>query len=266
MCKTGHISGDYKILGVKGIFNQRRIFVVECMICGNIREIQYAAFIRLKNNHSVQNCGKNYINNEIGKRYGDFIIKSVNDDFSYNLECIYCSKKKTLIYNELHTSKRISHKYCSNKDDDKTKEWKKFHSIWTSMRTRTTNENSKFFNHYGGRGILSDDYVNFMDFKSDFYNSFLESVNKHGFKNVSIDRIDNNKSYTKDNIRFTDKKTQARNTRRIKDIIGISPENNFFEFRIIKDFALEHNLCNTSIVECLKGRQRNHKGWVFNYK
>ena len=26
---------------------------------------------------------------------------------------------------------------------------------------------------------------------------FLESVNKYGFENVSIDRIDNSKSYTK---------------------------------------------------------------------
>ena len=67
-------------------------------------------------------------------------------------------------------------------------------------------------------------------------------------------------------IRFTDKKTQARNTRRIKDIIATSPNGDVFEFSIIKDFATEHNLCNSSIVERLKNRQKQHKGWSFKYK
>lgn len=266
MEKIGIICGDYKILKLKGIFNKKRIFIVECIVCGNTKEMQYAEFIRQKNIHSVKNCKMNYMNKEVGKQYGDFIVESVNEDFSYNVKCIYCSKQKTLIYNELTTNKRVAHKHCSNGDDDLTKEWKKFHSIWTSMRTRTTNKNCKYFSYYGGRGITSNDYINFIDFKNDFYVNFLESVNKYGFENVSIDRIDNSKSYTKENIRFTDKKTQARNTRRIKDIIATSPNGDVFEFSIIKDFATEHNLCNSSIVECLKNRQKQHNGWSFKYK
>lgn len=266
MEKIGVISGDYKILELKGVFNQKRIFIVECSICGNTREIQYAEFIRLQNVHSVKNCQLNYMKSEVGKQYGDFKIESFNEDFSYNVKCIHCSKTKRLLYNEITNNKRTSHKYCSNGDDDNSKEWKKFHSIWASMRTRTSNKNSKFYSHYGGRGILSDDYVNFMDFKNDLYEDFLQALSKYGFKEVSIDRIDNLKSYTKDNIRFTDKKTQARNTRRIKDVIGISPNNEIFEFSIIKDFAMEHNLCRSCITECLKNRKTNHKGWVFKYK
>lgn len=266
MDKLGTISGDYIISGLKGIFNQKKIFIVKCVKCGNERELQYAEFIRLKNKHSVKNCGLNYMKSEVGLKYGDFIIESFTNDFKYNVKCLICGKTKVLNFNEINTSKRVSHKYCSNGDDDKTIEWKKFHSIWTSMRTRTSNVNSKFFKHYGGRGILSNDYVNFMDFKIDLYNEFLSAINKFGFREVSIDRIDNNKSYEKSNIRFTDKKTQARNTRRIKDITAINPNGDCFEITVIKDFAIENNLCGSSISLCLKGRQGNHKGWIFRYK
>lgn len=266
MDKIGTISGDYVISKLKGIFNQRKIFIVKCIKCGNERELQYAEFVRLKNKHSVKNCGLNYMRSEAGLKYGDFIVESFTNDFKYNVKCLICGKAKVLNFNEINTNKRVSHKYCSNGDDDKTMEWKKFHSIWTSMRSRTSNVNSKFFKHYGGRGILSDDYVNFMDFKIDFYSEFLSAVDKFGLNEVSIDRIDNNKSYEKSNIRFTDKRTQARNTRRIKDIIGISPDGMVFEFSIIKDFAKSNNLCNSSVTLCLKGKQSNHKGWIFKYK
>lgn len=266
MDKINTIVGDYKIVSEEGIFNQRKLFRVKCNICGNEKTMQFAEFIRQKNKHSVKSCSENYMKNELTKIYGDFKILSYNSDWTYDVECIVCGKHKKLLYNELHSNLRISHKYCSNGDDDGSKEWKKFHSIWTSMRTRTSNKNSKFYPNYGGRGINSDEYIIFMDFKTDFYSMFLNAINRYGFKEVSIDRIDNDKSYIKNNIRFTDKKTQARNTRRIKNCIAISPSDQIYEFSIIKDFAEEHNLCNSCISLCLRGKQDIHKGWKFKYK
>ena len=55
-------------------FNKKRIFIVECIVCGNTKEMQYAEFIRQKNIHSVKNCKMNYMNKEVGKQYVDFIV------------------------------------------------------------------------------------------------------------------------------------------------------------------------------------------------
>lgn len=264
--KIGIKIGDYVIVALKGIFNQKRVYIAECSVCKNRKELQFADFARKKNLHCVKNCLDNYMKLEIGKQFGDFIVESYTKDWKYNCRCTICGKRKTLIYNELHNLKRVSHKLCSNGDNDMSKEWKKFHSIWSSMRNRTANPKAVHFKDYGGRGILSDDYKLFMDFKNDFYDEFLSAVKIYGLKEISIDRIDNNKSYTKNNIRFTDKRTQAINTRRIKNIIATSPTGEIFHFRVIKDFAEKHDLCRSCITLCLKGVQSEHKGWTFKYK
>lgn len=264
--KIGTQVGDYVIIGLKGIINQRRVYIARCKICGHIREMEYAFFVRMKNKHCVQNCGTDYMESEIGKIYGDFRIIGYTKDWKYKCACNVCGKRKFLLYNEIKNNKRTNHKYCSINDNDGSIEWKKFHSIWTSMRTRTSNPKCKAYKDYGERGITSDEYKNFMDFKNDFYNDFLEAIHRYGIKEVSIDRINNDLSYTKDNIRFTDKRTQAINTRRIKNILGISPNGEEFHFRVISDFASEHSLCRSSITSCLYGKQKSHKGWRFEYE
>lgn len=258
--------GDYIVVSLKGIFDQKRIYIVECCICGHRREMQLAEFMRIGNKHSVKNCKEDYMKSEVGKKYGDFVIVGYTDDWKYKCKCTVCGKTKVLIYNEIQNLKRVSHKWCAIGDNDNTKEWRKFHSIWTSMRTRTTNQNAKHYKDYGGRGISSDDYKDFLVFKRDFYDEFLLAIEKYGFKEVSIDRIDNNGSYTKGNIRFTDKRTQATNTRKIKNIIAKSPSGCIYHLRVIKDFAEEHGLCRSCITLCLKGKQDNHKGWKFEYE
>lgn len=73
------------------------------------------------------------------------------------------------------------------------------------MLQRCNNPNQKHYKNYGGRGItVCERWLKFKLFMEDM------GVRPDG---MSIDRIDNEKGYYKDNCRWTTRKTQQRNTR-----------------------------------------------------
>lgn len=76
---------------------------------------------------------------------------------------------------------------------------------WSGMVQRCTNPNNSAYHHYGGRGIaVCDEWLEFRNFLSDM------GPPPSG---MYLDRIDNNKGYFKENCRWTDKRTSARNRR-----------------------------------------------------
>ena len=79
--------------------------------------------------------------------------------------------------------------------------------IWYNMKKRCNDINSSSFKNYGGRKIMYDKkWENFI--------GFWEDMNI-GYSNLlSIDRIDNNGNYCKENCQWSDKLTQSNNTRR----------------------------------------------------
>ena len=77
---------------------------------------------------------------------------------------------------------------------------------WYNMIQRCTNPKDTFYKNYGERGIkVSNEWLDINNFINDMYPSYKEGL--------SMDRIDNNKGYSKDNCRWATRSIQSRNTR-----------------------------------------------------
>jgi len=84
----------------------------------------------------------------------------------------------------------------------------KLYSIWSMMKQRCGNPNSKKFKYYGGRGItVCSEWTNSI---VDFNRWALDNGYKEG---LELDRKNNDGNYEPNNCRFVDRSLQMQNTR-----------------------------------------------------
>lgn len=122
---------------------------------------------------------------------------------------------------------------CENGKQKISTEYK----TWQTIKERCYNKNSKGFDRYGGRGIkVCDRWL-------EKFENFLEDMGRRPKNKTSIDRIDVNKDYCKENCRWADKYEQANNrtTNRILIIDGISDT--------VTNWARKYNFNDTTILE-----------------
>ncbi len=81
------------------------------------------------------------------------------------------------------------------------------YSIWSNIKSRCYNPKSTYYKDYGGRGIkMCDGWLNSFEL-------FLSDMGNRPSKDYSLDRIDNNKGYSKDNCKWSTWEEQCSNRR-----------------------------------------------------
>jgi len=122
-----------------------------------------------------------------------------------------------------------------------------FYGVFNKARCRITDRTNKDYKRYGGRG-LTFEWDNYLDFKRDMYSSYLEHKIING-KNTTLERIDNEKGYSKENCRWATLQEQAKNRR----------SNRYITYKgrtmIIADWARELNISRQAV------RYRLENGW-----
>ncbi len=81
--------------------------------------------------------------------------------------------------------------------------------LWNAMRSRCYNKNHKDYDIYGGRGIAVCE-------RWQKFENFYEDMGDMPSKNHSLDRIDSNGNYEKDNCKWSTASEQRNNQRRTK--------------------------------------------------
>jgi hypothetical protein len=91
----------------------------------------------------------------------------------------------------------------------------RFYKKWRGMFDRCYNRNDKAYKNWGARGIkICKKWHKFENFRDDMYVGYVKHVNKYGFLNSTLDRIDTNRDYKPLNCKWSTQKQQLRNQRR----------------------------------------------------
>lgn len=100
--------------------------------------------------------------------------------------------------------------YVANKNKTHGLRYSPIYKVWVCIKGRCYNKNNKDYRYYGavGIGMSHEWFESFENFYNDMFQSYLDHVEKYGKSNTSLDRIDPNKGYSKDNCRWATWKEQ----------------------------------------------------------
>jgi len=144
-----------------------------------------------------------------------------------------------------HYTKVTKHNLCQSVE----------YKTWRSIKTRCLNPNFDQYDDYGGRGItVCDEWI-------DSFETFLKDMGSRPSNKHSIDRIDNDKNYCKENCRWVTRKEQCRNkrTNRINSIeIANEIRNKYKTNKYTQEQLAEEYGCPNYTIQYIV----NNKSWI----
>lgn len=158
-----------------------------------------------------------------------------------------CGNKKFIRYTNFYQIKSCG---CSIKDRPNLFKHglsrTRFYHIFAMMKQRCNNPNSDAYFRYGKRGIRVL-WESLEEFKNDMYLSYIKHCVEFGEKETSLDRIDNDGDYCKENCRWATHKEQANNTKaniRIRQMPGLHLKVAFIALAIGAPISFEEKILN----------------------
>lgn len=177
-----------------------------CLKCGEEKSLEKFSLIKRRGDKYRSQCKEchNKYKNKYRKENKDKVIlwrKTFNEKhpgwFKKRQSEFYKKNKQRII--------DYSNNYNQTKDDGLLYKY-------LSIHRRCEYKSQRGYKWYGGRGIKCE-WKSYQDFKYDMYGSYIDSLKKNGHKNTTLDRIDPNGNYCKQNCRWADIKTQLKNRR-----------------------------------------------------
>lgn len=134
----------------------------------------------------------------------------------------------------------------------------RLYRIWHNMKDRCYNPKNKKYVYYGGKGITVCD-----EWKNDFIKFRNWALNNGYQDNLTIDRIDSNKSYYPENCQWvTLSENTIRSNNKNKTYKAISSNGEEFIIHEYANFCKKHNLNKGNVCRMINHKGINHvNGW-----
>jgi len=117
----------------------------------------------------------------------------------------------------------------------------KFYFCWQHIKLRCDDPKQYAYRWYGEKGIsYCDRWKEFLNFKKDMHESYLEHVETHGETDTTIERLDNGADYSKDNCTWVTKERQGKTHSRVKTVTYKG------ESKCMSDWARQFNMPQAS--------------------
>lgn len=209
-----------------------------------------------------------------GSRYGGIIVLREVEGRrmpsglrrQFRCLCTFCGSTTKIMLGHIRSGHTKSCGCLSKTLNGLTTKYHSEYNTYLNMLARCYNPDSVGYSGYGGRGITVVD-----SWREDFSN-FIEDMGVRGSANLTLDRIDPDGNYSKDNCRWADKSLQAYNQRlRRTNTSGYTGvkfrgDTNKWQAIITKNYKNISLGCYDTLEEALRARVKGEEEYYGEVK